>query len=83
MKYIFSLFLVIIFLTEHFSPLTKTTDVVIKMIDNENEICYNACDIDPLITEPVKRKLNGSKIMDPGILIICRTKPAPLFNMLS
>ncbi len=55
MKYIFSLFLVIIFLTEHFSPLTKTTDVVIKMIDNENEICYNACDIDPLITEPVKQ----------------------------
>ena len=55
MKYIFSLFLVIIFLTEHFSPLTKTTDVLIKMVDNEYAICYSACDIDPLITEPMQQ----------------------------
>ena len=55
MKYIFTLFLVIIFLTEHFSPLTKTTDVLIKMVDNEYAICYSACDIDPLITEPMQQ----------------------------
>ena len=54
MKYIFSLFLVIIFLTEHFFPLTKTADVLIKVVDNENAICYSACDIDPLIIEPVQ-----------------------------
>jgi len=53
MKYIFSLFLVIIFLTEHFSPLTKTTNVLIKVVDNEDAICYSACDVDPLITKPV------------------------------
>jgi len=52
MKYIFSLFLVIIFLTEHYSPLTRTTDVLIKVVDNGEVICYSACDIDPLITEP-------------------------------
>ncbi len=52
MKYIFSLFLVIIFLTEHFSPLTRTADLLIKVVDNEAALCYSACDVDPLITEP-------------------------------
>ena len=52
MKYIFSLFLVIIFLTEHFSPLTKTTNELIKVIDNEEAICYSACNVvDSLIKE--------------------------------
>ena len=55
MKYIFTLFLVIIFLTEHFSPLTKTTDVSIKVVDNEEVICYSACDVDSLITEPMQQ----------------------------
>ena len=52
MKYIFSLFLVIIFLTEHFSPLTRTANLLIKVVDNEVALCYSACDVDPLITEP-------------------------------
>ena len=52
MKYIFSLFLVIIFLTEHFYPLTKTTELSIKIVDNEATICYTACDVDLLMIEP-------------------------------
>ena len=52
MKYILSLFLVIIFLTEHFSPLTRSTDVITKVFDSGEIICYSACNFDSLITKP-------------------------------
>ena len=44
MKYIFSIFLILIFVTEHFYPITKSNLVSSQTNKNEHNICISACD---------------------------------------
>ena len=44
MKYIFSIFLILIFVTEHFYPITKSNLVSSQTNKNEHNICVSACD---------------------------------------
>ena len=44
MKYIFSLFLILIFITEHYYPVTKSNLGKQEMIINNDNICLSACD---------------------------------------
>jgi len=44
MKYIFSIFLILIFITEHYYPVTKTNSVQQEIIVNKDNICLSACD---------------------------------------
>ena len=44
MKYIFSIFLILIFVTEHFYPITKSNLLSSQTNKNEHNICISACD---------------------------------------
>ena len=44
MKYILSIFLMLIFVTEHYYPITKSNAVSQDIIINKNNICLSACD---------------------------------------
>ena len=44
MKYIFSIFIILIFVTEHFYPITKSNLVSSQTNKNEHNICVSACD---------------------------------------
>jgi len=44
MKYIFSIFLILIFVTEHFYPITKSNAVAQEKIIIKDNICLSACD---------------------------------------
>ena len=44
MKYIFSIFLILIFITEHYYPVTKSNSVQQEIIVNKDNICLSACD---------------------------------------
>ncbi|MEC8839299.1 MAG: LysM peptidoglycan-binding domain-containing protein [Candidatus Neomarinimicrobiota bacterium] len=44
MKYIFSIFLILIFVTEHFYPITKSNAVSQEKIIIKDNICLSACD---------------------------------------
>ena len=44
MKYIFSIFIILIFVTEHFYPITKSNLVSSQTNKNEHNICISACD---------------------------------------
>ena len=44
MKYIFSIFLILIFITEHFYPITKSNAVAQEKIIIKDNICLSACD---------------------------------------
>ena len=44
MKYILTTFLILIFITEHFYPITKKNVVSLSINKNENNICLSACD---------------------------------------
>ena len=45
MKYIFSLFLVLLFVTEHYYPVTRSILNNQKIIINKDSICLSACDL--------------------------------------
>ncbi len=50
MKYILSIFLILIFVTEHFYPITKSNPVSTNKGLDEKNICLSACELPPKTT---------------------------------
>ena len=51
MKYIFTIFLILIFITEHFYPVTKPNSASQDISVVEDNICLSACDFPIKSTE--------------------------------